>query len=406
MLNAHVRYAARLAWLWTGLVAVASVALVPSFAQTSGEETPSFGLVIYAIAWLLIPILFTGLGAFIVSRQPGNRIARLLLLIGAAALVDSAASSGLTTPPESVNAWILLLVILDNFAWVAIFFPLFHLLYIFPTGRLLSTRWRWVYFVEAVWIVTLFTLGIFTKEIGPVDESWVVTNPIGFVPTTFFDQGWFGLLWVTGLLSLVGGGGTALTLRYRRSTSMVRQQIKWVLYAGVLFVIGFASQLVLTSYSDEGSLLFLLFIPSIVAIPVTITIAIVRYRLYEIDRIISRTLGYALVIGILGSVYLAGAVYLPARFTGNEASPSFVAATTLAVAALFSPVRRRVLSRVDRRFYRSPYDAVREVDDLMSRLRDRVLVEELSAAWVDSVQRAIHPRAIGVWISEERRHGH
>jgi hypothetical protein len=143
----------------------------------------------------------------------------------------------------------------------------------------------------------------------------------------------------------------------------------------------------------------LLLIAGVVAVPTSVAIAVLRYRLYEIDRLVSRTVGYVVVLGVLTVVYVIGAVWLPTRLLGEQ-SPLFVAASTLIVAGLFGPLRKRVVVWVDRRFYRARYDADRVAEAFSSRLRDQIDLTDLTTDWVDVIAATLRPTTIGVWVSE------
>jgi hypothetical protein len=143
----------------------------------------------------------------------------------------------------------------------------------------------------------------------------------------------------------------------------------------------------------------LLLVAGVVAIPAAVAIAVLRYRLYEIDRLVSRTVGYVVVLGVLTAVYVVGAVWLPTRLLGEQ-TPLFVAASTLTVAGLFGPLRRRVVVWVDRRFYRARYDADRVAEAFSSRLRDEIDMANLTADWVGVVAMTLKPTTIGVWVNE------
>jgi hypothetical protein len=143
----------------------------------------------------------------------------------------------------------------------------------------------------------------------------------------------------------------------------------------------------------------LLLVAGVVAIPAAVAIAVLRYRLYEIDRLVSRTVGYVVVLGVLTAVYVVGAVWLPTRLLGEQ-TPLFVAASTLTVAGLFGPLRRRVVVWVDRRFYRARYDADRVAEAFSSRLRDEIDMANLTADWVGVVTMTLKPTTIGFWVNE------
>jgi uncharacterized membrane protein YdcZ (DUF606 family) len=188
-----------------------------------------------------------------------------------------------------------------------------------------------------------------------------------------------------------------MVLRFRRSGTVERHQIKWLLFAVGLFGVIYIYSAIFTSFT-EGGVNDILLTTSLIGIPVAIAIAVLRYRLFDIDRVVSRTVGYAIVVGVLGLVYAAGAIWLPSLLSGD--SPIFVALATLAAAALFNPVRRNVLNAVDRRFYRARYDAEKVVDSFKAQLRDQTDLELLAQDWVTVVSETMHPAMVGVWVRE------
>jgi hypothetical protein len=139
---------------------------------------------------------------------------------------------------------------------------------------------------------------------------------------------------------------------------------------------------------------------ALLIIPTVITIAITKYKLYEIDRLISRTLSYAILVGVLGLVYVAGAVWLPTRLLGDTVPTLLVAGSTLAVAALFNPLRRRIQQAVDKRFNRSSYQAEAIAEAFSAKLQESLTVEGIAEAWTQTVQEALQPNAAGIWIKE------
>jgi len=388
-------------WIWTGFVAVTSVGLLGVLFLSSAIPEVLAG-VIGAIGWLVLPVLFTTLGAIIATRQPGNRISWLLFIIGSAVLVDATVTPFILEAPVEPTFWNYLTIVLSSTMWLGIFFPIFHLLFVFPTGHFLTPRWRWAAWLEGLMVSTVLTLGLFTEEFGPPSQEWVIANPIGLLPANFFNEGLFGAVWGLGLALMALGGLVAMIVRYRRSSSIIRTQIKWVLYAAVLFSGAHTVVLVLQSWTDgEGALFSLLFVPSIASIPISITIAITRYRLFEIDRIISRTLSYALIVVILAAVF-AGVVTLTTSILPSQNSLA-VAASTLAVAALFNPIRRRVQRVVDRRFNRAGYSATTVTEEFAARLQDKLDVGEITDAWTNTVNDAIQPAFAAVWIRDNEK---
>ncbi len=349
-----------------------------------------------AISWRALPAVFAVTAAIIVGRQPGNVIGWLLMVPALTSLAGDFVSRGvglMDVAPDRVDLGLVAALAFDNFNWVLLVFPVFHLLLVFPTGSLLSRRWWWVPVLEVSMMVIMIVFSVFTEPIAPFNEAWSVDNPIGLIPRSIFD-GQFLVFWVVGLLVITVSGVTSMVLRFRRSAGVERQQIKWFLYAVALFGVVYVYSAVATGFGDQA-LPDLLMSLSFIAIAVAVAIAVLRYRLFEIDRLVSRTVGYALVVGILGLAYAGGTVWLPQRF-GVE-SPLFVAAATLAVAALFNPVRRRVLHWVDRRFYRSRYDAEVVAADFSERLKDKLDLSQLADEWVAVAIETMQPASVGFW---------
>ncbi|MFZ0626942.1 MAG: hypothetical protein WAN34_10650 [Acidimicrobiia bacterium] len=370
--------------------------------------------VVAQVSYVAIAPIFALTAAAILSRQPKNMVGWILMAIASgfviAIIADVSASAPQPYPIDSwyvamfpdrphgflapgvANGWLLIGVSLASWSWILFVFPLFHLLMTFPTGRLLSRRWIPLAVLEIAMMSTMFLVGTFSTELGVVG-SWEVSNPIGFISVNPF-SGAFNTVWDIGLLVLTLGGPLAMVLRYRRAGTVERLQIKWLLYAVALFALVYGVTAVQSG--NSGSFFDILFPVSVAGIGIAIAMAVLRYRLYEIDRIISRTVGYVLVISSLAMVYVTGAVWLPTRLGGD--SPLFVAGSTLAVAALFNPVRRRLLHWVDRRFYRTRYDAERVVEGFVDSLRNRTDLEGLATEWVAAVTETMQPASIGIWV--------
>lgn len=382
----------RLPGLWTLLVTAAAATLV-ALHPTPGEAVNAS-----------MSVLFTGLGALITRRQPGHAIARLMFLAGGAMVISELANIPLQTQPEKLTPFLAVSLFLAGSLWLAVFVPIFHILYIFPTGELLSSKWRWLYYIEATIGLLFAGLALLSERWGPPDDSWTIRNPIGFLAEGSPLTALLFNVFSAGLLAIIAGGAVAMVMRWRRSSVLVRNQIKLVLFAGAIFIVGYLVQYFFSDAQGGMAVVVgLVFVPSIIAIPVAMTVAIVRHGLFEIDRLISRTVGYLVVTVILGAVYVAGAVLIPARLTGQDTPPVFVAAATLAVALLFNPLRKRVIDSVDRRFYRSRYNAQRELDALSERLRNQPDPHLQSEVWTQTVQRLVQPSMLGVWIRPDER---
>jgi hypothetical protein len=344
---------------------------------------------------LTLALVFTYLGALIAVRQAGNRIALLLLGVGLGIL-----TTGATAPnPDSGSFLNWMALVLEN--WVGlnlILFPLVLIPYLFPTGQFVTSRQAWVGRLGLFAVALNLLVAVFVEEIGPSfsDEQtyWSIGSPVGFLPSEALDI--VLTVWGLALVVVAFGGLWSLIYRYRTSSVEIKAQIRWMFLACLLVAVGFVF---LVSIETENTLAGLFVSLTFVSIPVAITIAITRFRLYEIDRIISRTISYAFVVVLLVGVYFGGVALVTSLLpTQNSIA---VAASTLAAAALFNPVRRRVQGLVDRRFNRSRYDQVQLTEAFSSRLQEQVEVdsEQVEGEFVEAVVAALAPEAVGVWVA-------
>jgi hypothetical protein len=270
------------------------------------------------------------------------------------------------------------------------------LLLLFPHGQLLSPHWR-----PVAWLAAVVTIaGTALLAIVPWDllnPGVPAQNPVSVEGLRYLGIAPPVPIFVIGipttLLSTV-----SLVLRFRRSRGEERQQLKWFVYAGVLIVGALFVPLLVPGAAS--SLLQLLVMPSL---PVAAGIAILRYRLYDIDRIINRTLVYGALTASLALVYFASVVTLQYTFrtlTGGE-SQLVIVASTLAIAALFQPLRRRIQIMIDRRFYRRKYDARRTLEAFSAKLRDETDLDALSNNLVGVVKETIQPAHVSLWLRPE-----
>jgi hypothetical protein len=345
-------------------------------------------------AWIdyLEPLLFTLVGALIAWKRPENSVGWLLLAYSLArALTGFVASYGMygATHPESVPA-------ADFFAWLSVWtwslpivlIPL--VLLHFPDGRLPSPGWRW-----ARWLCSLPAV----LMLGPA-VAWY-GEPASRFPAiedgSFLGEDWVGpvltVMFASLLLSMLVAL-TSLVVRYRRSLGPERQQLKWVLLATAILAVQGIWEIFLPG---PGDLLAALGAIAFAAIPASMAIAILRYRLYDIDRIINRAIVYAVVTGSLVAVY-AGTVFVIGTVAIGRDDNLTVAVATLVAAAAFRPLLRRVQAFVDRRFYRHKYDAQRTIDAFGSRLREETDLSELTSDLVGVVRRTVQPTHVSVWI--------
>jgi hypothetical protein len=344
-----------------------------------------------------IVLIYAGVGVVIARRQPRNPIGWLLILfvlmyvLGAAAtnyavLAYRLGYSGLPFAPVA-----LLLATLS-----APSFVLFSLvILLFPDGRLASRRWRW-----ALWAYALLTVYVLTVVVAPVIAALaahdVHLDTAGNLTNAGQLGGWLGnppvwlIVPVFAAIVMLGLSFVAhQVLSWRHAAGERRQQLKWLACGAAVAV----ASLLLAAVLGIQVLL-----AGLIALPVSIGVGILKYRLYEIDRIISRTLAYALVTGLLIGVYAA--LVLLATQVLALSSPVAVAASTLAAAALFAPLRRRVQGAVDRRFNRARYDADRMVAQFAARLKDAVDLDEVQADLAGVVRHALEPAHVSVWTRE------
>jgi hypothetical protein len=387
--------------LWT--LAVLLVALALLFWAMIGKTSDPFSPF---LPNLCIPALsLSTVGALIASRRTGNPIGWLFcasgLLFGVQAFAGEYAFYALVVAssslPAGVFSWWL-----ATWVWVASTQLLLFLFLLFPDGRLPSPRWRIVAWLIACGI--LLDVASFALVPGPLLESGTnglgpVQNPFGFGSAVRFLD-WVGIISNPLLAVLVLAPITALFLRFRRSTGEERQQIKWVIYAVAMLTV--AITVVSIWPVLDGSVIgTVLFLAGFLAIPTSVGIAILRYRLYDIDIIINQTLVYGSVTATLVALYLGGVVALQLLFVllTGEKSTLAVVASTLLIAALFNPLRRRVQALVDRRFYRRKYDAAKTLAAFNSRLREETDLDSLSDEVLGVVRETVQPAHASLWLS-------
>jgi hypothetical protein len=373
----------------SGLLVFATVAL---HLLNGGPADPE------SVVLVLVMVSFISVGAILVARRPDSPTAWLMAATGFFVTVSAFAYEYLTytvvTNPGSLpGPHLAALGGFGFFAWVTIaacYLPL-----VFPTGRPPTRGWRWVAWAGTAGLALVIVTTIPLVLALPVAE---LTSGEPLRAESQLVQ----VLSVLGpalLVVAIGGALVSMFVRFRRSTGVERSQLKWFLYAAGITVIGVTAEFI-----DQGLFSLLALGTGFVAIPVAVAIAILRYRLYDIDLVINRTLVYGALTALLGLVYVGLVVALSELLRPVAgANDLAVAGSTLVVAALFTPARRRIQTLVDRRFYRSRYDAARTVEAFSTRLRDRVDLEELSADLVRVVRETLQPASASVWLREARR---
>ena len=347
----------------------------------------------------LLLLAFSTVGALVASHRPENAIGwlfcsgALVWVLGELAL-EYAVYALITAPGAfPAGAWMTWFgTWARGIGW---FLIVAFLLLLFPTGGLPSPRWRLVLW-GAIGYIGIFTLAIWLSPVLPDTRLAFVRNPLGLdieIVNVLVE-----LLYLTIPLLLVAGG-MAVIVRFRRSRGDERQQIKWFAYAVGVMVVLFAIwfSLEVAGFVAIGSLTFVV---PLAGLPIAAGVAILKYRLYDIDILINRTLVYGALTVTLVAVYFGGVATVQAIFrtlTGQESTLAVVA-STLVIAALFNPLRRRIQGFIDRRFYRRKYDAVKTLEAFSAKLRDETDLDALNAELVGVVRETMQPTHVSLWL--------
>jgi MFS family permease len=377
------------AWsIWAVSVAVTATTVGYTVLHPLPAKLASqFGSGLDGLLGVVFVAAFATVGALLAWKRPGNPIGWLLSATGLAYAVG-VSSVLLAHFPRTLT----LAVWLGWIFLVGIGLCVFVVL-LFPTGHLPSRRWRPVAWAAGAGLAGWVLGSTFAPTILSYSPS--IRNPAGLTGPAgniFKIMGLGGELLIpaTGLAAVL-----SLAFRYRRARTAERAQLKWLVYAGALVV-----ATGLAGAPAANNLQNALVSGAVVLVPVAIGIAVLRYRLYDIDRIISRTLAYAIVTGLLVGIY-AGLVLLTTQVFGVH-TPVAVAAATLAAAALFNPVRRRVQKAVDRRFNRARYNADQTVAAFAARLKDAVDLDAIRDDLASVATKALEPAHVSVWMNERR----
>jgi hypothetical protein len=379
------------AWsIWAVTVAVTATSIAsetlyplpPKLAAQQGSELNGAVGVVFIAA-------FATVGALLAWKRPRNPIGWLLSGTG---LTFATAASGVLLAhfpaTLTLSNWLGFLYLLGLGLCVFV-------LLLFPTGHLPSRRWRPVAWAAGAGVAGWALGCAFAPTIitfSPATENPVgITGPAGNIFKLLALVGG-GLMAATGLAAAV-----SLAFRYRRAGTAERAQLKWLLYAAAVILVALLASVPIRSSNLQNAVGS----GPVALVPVAIGIAVLRYRLYDIDRIISRTVAYAIVTGLLIGIY-AGLVLLATQGLGYHHSAVAVAAATLIAAGLFNPVRRRVQHRVDRRFNRARYDADQTVAAFATRLKDAVDLDSVRADLASVVQTALEPAQVWVWVRERQ----
>jgi hypothetical protein len=408
------RIAAWLAWSLAGLSVAMFVAnVVLYFLTRSVQPPPSWGtgglsvVLIFLLPFLAFPLV----GALIASRCPENPIGWICLAVGILWMLANLTSGygmyGLLARPDSVP-YPAAIGSLGEWMWVPTVGLLgIYLILLFPDGKLPSRRWRplaWLSGAVIFWVSAGFALSP-----GPMDGLPGIRNPFGLEKYPWIAEATLGVILLLPLCILATAA--SLVLRFLHSGGEEREQIKWLAFAASILGLGFSSYAIPGTIwqGDAGGanplwakLLEDAVTLSFAGIPVAVGIAILRYRLYEIDIIINRTLVYGVLTAMLALVYFGGVATTQTIFralTGQQEQPQLaIVVSTLVIAALFNPLRGRIQSFIDRRFYRSKYDARKTLQAFSAKLRDETDLDALSDDLTSVVRETMQPAHVSLWL--------
>jgi hypothetical protein len=419
---ARARYrtgGARAATLVNWSLATLSVALLVAqfvlFMLARAADVPESWDVNFSLAVQVaggVFLVFPLVGALIASRHPGNPIGWVLLADGFLWMLSSTmdyytvygvASPGSVPYPMMVAG-------INNWLWLPAAGLLGTFVFLlFPDGRLPSTRWRPVAWLSGA-VIALGSVGVALSP-GRLASLGGARNPFGLEGYPWLYTGMLVFLLLVPVCMVLSA--VSLVLRFRRSRGEQRQQIKWIAFAasvvGLLYLIAMYTAFLYPSeaWFQPGSpwwldLLAYAALFSFTFVPTAVGVAILRYRLYDIDLIINRTLVYGSLTATLVLLYLGGVVVTQTLFralTGQLQQPQLaIVVSTLAIAALFNPLRRRIQSLIDRRFYRKKYDAARVLEAFSARLRDETDLDRFEGDVVAVVRETVQPEHASIWV--------
>jgi hypothetical protein len=407
------RTASWLAWSLAALCVAVFVGSVPLFVLARSAHVPSSWNADLTTGGLLASglfLVFPLVGALIASRRPENPIGWLCLADGflwmTTNMLDYYSVYGMASPgsvPFPLGA-----AAINNWLWVPqVGLLATYVFLLFPNGRLPSRRWRPLAWLCGVVIVSV-SIGVMLSP-GSLDMPRGIRNPFGLEAAPWVTVAAYTVLPLLPLCMFASA--VSLVMRYRRSKGEVRQQIKWIAFAASLVALVYLIAMVASfihpseAWTTVGSvwwlnLLTIAALLSFVTIPIAVGFAVLRYRLYDIDILINRTLVYGSLTAMLVALYFGGIVVLQRVFvilTGQRSTIAVVVSTLL-IAALFNPLRRRIQSFIDRRFYRRKYDARKTLEAFSVKLRDETDLEALNNDLLAVVRETMAPAHVSLWL--------
>jgi hypothetical protein len=402
-----------------GFVAVIVLDLLTPSAKSPGSSATlvTIGVAVSETVSFVLFLAFPIVGAVVASRRPRNPIGWILLAGGVLWMILTVTDSysvygvarlGSLPYPVAIGT------IGNQWLWITTVGLIgIYLLLLFPDGKLPSRRWRPLALFSAV-VILLASVAEGLAP-GPLENQGMVRNPFGVETLPWLVGASYVLVPLLPLCILASA--MSMVLRYRHSGGEVRQQIKWVAFAasfsGITYLIAMLSQLAAVMVSEGGlpqfpwwaEILFSVAVLGFAGVPVAIGFAVLRYRLYDIDIIINRTLVYGSLTATLVALYFGGVASIQLLFramTGQEQQPQLaVVVSTLAIAALFNPLRKRIQSFIDRQFYRRKYDARRIVEAFSAKLRDETDLGTLNRDLAGVIEETLQPAHVSLWLRSD-----
>lgn len=392
------RARAVISWGTFTLVAVLAVVVA---VKTLIDQGVSIPLLLNSITAVIFLVLSVGIGALIISNQPRNTIGWLFIFYPIVWAVTDTLAAFIQIPAGSrqISIPVFLYEWMQGWSWWLVIAPIFLIPLLFPNGKLLSPAWRWVIVVMAACFAVFIVILTFSPTITDINHPQIeFQNPIGWLPhgvVNLLMIPFAVLLGLTAILSVA-----SIFIRYRRAAGQERQQMKWLVYGfGVFLLIYLATYVGNLADNDWSGVLMN---AGMICFAAAIGAAILRYRLFDIDVIIRRTLIYGSLTLLLGAVFFTLVVALQqffVRVTGQE-NPVALVIATVVIVLLFNWLRLRVQEFIDRRFYRARYDANRLVIAFSEAARDEVDLYVLAEKLQSITQQAVNPKTISFWIQE------
>src|SRR5215213_5661333 len=392
-----------ISWVVVPLVVVLTLGQIYLSALNRAGDAPGAAGIVVSTLPDLLALGLLALGLLVAHRRPANPvgwiIAGTVVTVGISDFVESYAVYALYTDPGSLPGGETMALV-SNWIFIPALFAAPSMLFLlFPDGKLVSRRWIPVFWVVILTTCAAITTSIFQPVLNDPPFEGVV-NPLGFSPPQALLAPLSYIGW-PGMAASFLVAAFAMILRLRRSRGVERQQLKWLAAAAAILPLGSASGVVLY-YLGYDAIAGLLAVFAIVPIFLAAGYAILRYRLYDIDIIINRALVYGSLTATLALVYFGGVATTQTLFhalTGQEQfSQLAVVVSTLAIAALFNPLRRRIQASIDRLFYREKYDAAKTLEGFSARLRDETDLDELNDSLVSVVRETIQPTYVSLWL--------